>query len=491
MPKLFVKNFVNIREAEIDVDKTLLVFTGETASGKSLLAKLLYLFQDLVSDFRQYVRRLHNTSPEALTEPGKDLHSIFYAQIARKFLDFFGDTALRPLSYHKANSPPDPDDADDADDEDDEDELPTPYPSFEIIYQYTAESRIRLTRTPEGILEIEIPAVMDEIQDIAYKLLEELQEINPEKFHTAKTGEDSDEDSDEKSASEFRYIFQLASGINAIIEKLSGTVHSRECLYIPADRSVAATYPDALKRIFYGGIKTKMYTRTFERSRANLEVMARFMQKNEEYLDLFGKHSFHSFYDERVKEEAENLDQPNFESFLKIVTALLNYDPEAPKDLSRIRAVTPPPPENPVDLESASTGQQTTIRVLQDMFLSLLYQDDILRVIEEPEAFLHPIAQRHFIHALALMKNKLDSQIILTTHSPYVLAVVKKLLTAGRLGKKDPEAAEAKTGIPQPCWLMHENVEVYEVKDGRLYSLLRPKNKSILLNPLADLLRDF
>ena len=42
MPKLVVKNFINIREAEIDMDKTLVVFIGATASGKSVLAKLLY-----------------------------------------------------------------------------------------------------------------------------------------------------------------------------------------------------------------------------------------------------------------------------------------------------------------------------------------------------------------------------------------------------------------------------------------------------------------
>ena len=62
MPKLVVKNFMNIREAEINMDKTLVVFIGETASGKSALAKLLYFFQELIRDFRQYIRQI-NTHP--------------------------------------------------------------------------------------------------------------------------------------------------------------------------------------------------------------------------------------------------------------------------------------------------------------------------------------------------------------------------------------------------------------------------------------------
>ena len=96
MPKLFVKNFINIREAEIDMDKTLVVFIGETASGKSVLAKLLYLFQELIRDFRQYIRQINSYPPEHLKTPGQELSTVFRTQIARKFREFFGDATGFP-----------------------------------------------------------------------------------------------------------------------------------------------------------------------------------------------------------------------------------------------------------------------------------------------------------------------------------------------------------------------------------------------------------
>ena len=44
MPKLVVKNFINIREAEIDMDKTLVLFIGATASGKKRSREAALLF---------------------------------------------------------------------------------------------------------------------------------------------------------------------------------------------------------------------------------------------------------------------------------------------------------------------------------------------------------------------------------------------------------------------------------------------------------------
>ena len=96
MPKLVVKNFINIREAEIDMDKTLVVFIGETASGKSVLAKLLYLFQELIRDFRQYIRQINTYPPEHLKISGQEVSTVFRTQIARKFREFFGDATGFP-----------------------------------------------------------------------------------------------------------------------------------------------------------------------------------------------------------------------------------------------------------------------------------------------------------------------------------------------------------------------------------------------------------
>ena len=500
MPKLVVKNFINIREAEIDMDKTLVVFIGETASGKSVLAKLLYLFQELIRDFRQYIRQINSYPPEHLKTPGQELSTVFRTQIARKFREFFGDaTGFPKLNSSQQETPKQKHATSSGNVFTDSFRQPMVSDSdFEITYYYTDESAIRLTLTDEKSLHIELPVVMDEVEDLCYNLLEKLKSVDIMQSDNATTESDSPEETDapseddphkNKNTEQFHYILNMAIGMSDITEKLAGK--HRDSLFIPADRNIAANYPDALKRIFYGGIKSDLHTRTATRSRANLHLIARFLEKNEEFLDAFSTQNFRNLFDERIEEESEEVDKPIMEFLLKKISLILNGEYETIDKISQSRLFSHPTGENTTFLENASTGQQNLIRILQDAFMSMLYNEMVFRVIEEPEAHLHPTTQKHLMHIIALMRNHIDSQIVMTTHSPYLLAVLKKLLTAGRRSKKNPKAAaEMETLVPKLCWLMPEDVEVYHLQDGISRSIVQPKSKSVLQNPLADLLTD-
>mgnify|MGYP006206212493 CR=1 FL=1 len=60
--------------------------------------------------------------------------------------------------------------------------------------------------------------------------------------------------------------------------------------------------------------------------------------------------------------------------------------------------------------------------------LNIIYGSIILRIIEEPEAHLFPVAQKHLIELLAIMVNRNeDNQLIITTHSPYILSSFNNL----------------------------------------------------------------
>lgn len=500
MPKLVVKNFINIREAEINMDKTLVVLIGETASGKSVLAKLIYLFQELIRDFRQHIRQINSYPPEHLKTPGQELSTVFHTQIARKFREFFGDARgfpkLNSSQQEDSNVKRKPTESSPTA----ENQQPMVSDShFEIIYYYTDESAIRLTLSEEESLHIELPAVMEEIEDHCYNLLEKLKNVGIKQLDSTETESDTDKETDassegnpeiNKNTDQFRYILHMTIGMSEITEKLAGK--HRDSLFIPADRNIAANYPDALKRIFYGGIKSDLHTRAATRSRANLHLIARFLEKNEEFLDTFSTQNFRNLFEERIEEESKEVDKPIMEFLLKKISFILNGEYETIGKISQSRLFSHPTGENTTFLENASTGQQNLIRILQDTFMSMLYNEMIFRVIEEPEAHLHPTTQKHLMHIIALMRNHIDSQIVMTTHSPYLLAVIKNLLTAGRRSKKNPEAAaKMEARVPKLCWLMPEDVEVYHLKDGRSHTIVQPKSKSILQNPLADLLSDF
>jgi hypothetical protein len=118
-----------------------------------------------------------------------------------------------------------------------------------------------------------------------------------------------------------------------------------------------------------------------------------------------------------------------------------------------------------IDIQNASSGQQESIRILQDIFLNILDNLPILRIIEEPEAHLFPVAQKNLIELLTIMVNQNDdNQLIITTHSPYVLSVFNNLLFAKRVVDKNTDAkSEVTEIIPEDCWLNAQDFTAYSL----------------------------
>ena len=116
-------------------------------------------------------------------------------------------------------------------------------------------------------------------------------------------------------------------------------------------------------------------------------------------------------------------------------------------------------------LHSTSSGQQEVIRILQDIFMIVSQKSKVLRIIEEPEAHLFPVAQKQLIELLALMVNyQPENQLIITTHSPYILTVFNHLLFASRVVAKNPAAEEeVKEIVDKDCWLDPNEFSAYSL----------------------------
>jgi hypothetical protein len=95
--------------------------------------------------------------------------------------------------------------------------------------------------------------------------------------------------------------------------------------------------------------------------------------------------------------------------------------------------------------------------------------------IEEPEAHLFPAAQNVLVAYLAsLLSSDSELRLVITTHSPYVLAKLNNLLKAGSIaGSTSKETAEKIARIiPQDSWLKAQDVRAYGVIDKGLQSIL-------------------
>jgi predicted ATPase len=114
-----------------------------------------------------------------------------------------------------------------------------------------------------------------------------------------------------------------------------------------------------------------------------------------------------------------------------------------------------------VFLQNASSGQQESIRTFQDIFINLLYGDPIFRVIEEPESHLFASGQKHLIESLAILLNKnIHNQIVIPTHSPYILRVIDNLIKANELKNQNIISANE--------WLNFDNISAYNLVGGEI-----------------------
>lgn len=141
MQKIYIKHFMAIKEAEIEIANALLLI-GEQASGKSTISKLIYFFKSLPQD-------LLYLACENI-DSNQNLESLFRKKVWNKFYNFFGST--RHL------------------------------PDFEIKYFYSPEKYIELSLYPDkaikpflepslyqSIFHKDIPPLMQEMKKLSGK----------------------------------------------------------------------------------------------------------------------------------------------------------------------------------------------------------------------------------------------------------------------------------------------------------------------------------
>ena len=128
-------------------------------------------------------------------------------------------------------------------------------------------------------------------------------------------------------------------------------------------------------------------------------------------------------------------------------------------------------------LQYASSGQQESVWILLVIIERVYYSMQSQLFIEEPEAHLFPESQKLIIDLIALFANNADNKVVITTHSPYILAAINNLLYALVIGKKNEQAVSE---IIDPLlWLDYKRLGVYFVENGTIRSILDEDLKMI------------
>ena len=86
-----------------------------------------------------------------------------------------------------------------------------------------------------------------------------------------------------------------------------------------------------------------------------------------------------------------------------------------------------------VPITLASSGQQEILYILLILFEVLLEAKPHTIIIEEPEANMFPIAQKLIMELIARVINATGSNVIITTHSPYIISSTNLLLYSDKV----------------------------------------------------------
>jgi len=123
-----------------------------------------------------------------------------------------------------------------------------------------------------------------------------------------------------------------------------------------------------------------------------------------------------------------------------------------------------------VKLYEASSGQQESLWILNSIYSSIEQRREWFTIIEEPEAHLYPETQKAITELISLLANQPGNQVMLTTHSPYILTALNNLIYAHKVGNANGGAKrdEMKKVIDENLWVDINDVAAYQVKeDGK------------------------
>lgn len=139
---------------------------------------------------------------------------------------------------------------------------------------------------------------------------------------------------------------------------------------------------------------------------------------------------------------------------------------------------------NYVKINLASSGQQEVVWIFNLLFYYLLEEKKVFLILEEPESHLYPESQRVIAEVLTLFANS-DKEILVTTHSPYVLGTFNYLLLAAQCPEQ--RQSELSKKIHKRMWLDPQNSGAYFIKGGSLDNILiEDDSLTLIKNEVID-----
>ncbi len=405
--RLIIHQFGPIADIDIDVND-ILVFIGSQASGKSTVSKAIFFFKSLKDDLYRYYLDCYNQK--------KFDNSIFdFAKLVRqKFRKIYG-TLIQPSN-------------------------------IKLEYEYRNGIKICINNSETELINInfsedfinKFKRIMDKCQNLYNKLHKKASNFPSSRERTI---------IESQKAALFEYI---GTELNWLFRD------DRDIIFLPAGRSLITTLSQQRYNIDMGD---ELHGELESDSLTKLDyLMQDFITRIDQAKPIFEKG-----IDTLVAEHISNSNPETIEIInlaQDLINSILRGSYGYSKGVERITF------ENGKStlINFASSGQQEVIWILLITLLLILNNRKVFLVVEEPEAHLFPVAQKQIIDLIALLANQNDNQILLTTHSPYILSSFNNLLYAHKLGATKPE--EISAVIDHHLWIRSSRLDAYILEEG-------------------------
>ncbi len=147
-----------------------------------------------------------------------------------------------------------------------------------------------------------------------------------------------------------------------------------------------------------------------------------------------------------------------------------------------------------IPLRYTSSGQQEASWLINTIHYLLAESNDnkttlYTTTIEEPETHLFPEAQRDITYLITLLANQPNSKIVITTHSPYILASLNNLIEANLVGKEEKKRKAVSKVINPMLWINSKKLYVGYLDNGIIEDIIDQETHLIkheILDSVSD-----
>lgn len=283
------------------------------------------------------------------------------------------------------------------------------------------------------------------------------------------------------------------SGKTIGYDKIKIINHADNKIYTPtgADSTIAALFDiqlvlaDTKSSDYFDLSKTKLCGKLIK-SLTNLDSIEEWVEFEKQHEIVFDK------INTQLSKAKESITKHLREQYSEDSEAEFNF--KIPEISEFLRNGTISLKESEIETDSSEKGtgmQRALVLAVMQSYSELVTNTDDLKptffLLDEPETFLHPQAQQKLLDALD--KISLNSQIFITTHSPYLLTKYKPetnaLIVFGKQNNKNVASSSAELnlfGNSSPTWgeINYEAFGLYTTAfHDELYGFLISEAKNI------------